>query len=140
MSIFLLVILCLVLVLLLVLFLGFVSLVVVLQQVHHIYRSKFPVETLSNMGYASSYAELLWFEKNAASCVTPDLLLEETSIFDISLLFASDNVDHNIITIDGKGTFHGMGMIAAVPPSRKNKSSCDEAKYFRTEHCTDVKN
>ena len=34
----------------------------------------------------------------------------------MSVLFA-DNVDH-IITIDGKGTFHGMGIIAALTPAR----------------------
>ena len=38
-----------------------------------------------------------------------------------TILFAADNVDHNILTIDGKGTFHGMGMIAALTP-RHNTS------------------
>ena len=28
-----------------------------------------------------------------------------------------DNVDHNLATLDGKGTFHGMGIIASVTPS-----------------------
>jgi len=32
------------------------------------------------------------------------------------LLFAADNVDHYLITIDGKGTFHVLGMVAAVTP------------------------
>jgi len=31
-------------------------------------------------------------------------------------MFAADNVDHNILTINGKGTFHGIGMIAATTP------------------------
>jgi len=26
--------------------------------------------------------------------------------------FVADNVDHNVATLDGKGTFHGMGLIA----------------------------
>ena len=26
--------------------------------------------------------------------------------------FVADNVDHNTDTLDGKGTFHGMGIIA----------------------------
>ncbi|CAC5381252.1 unnamed protein product [Mytilus coruscus] len=30
--------------------------------------------------------------------------------------FIADNVDHNLLTLDGHGTFHGMGMIAAVTP------------------------
>ncbi|MES9882765.1 MAG: hypothetical protein ABW185_18005, partial [Sedimenticola sp.] len=29
----------------------------------------------------------------------------------------ADNVDHNIRTMDGLGTFHGMGIIATVTPS-----------------------
>ncbi len=35
--------------------------------------------------------------------------------------FAADNVDHNVLTIDGKGTFHGMGMIAAMTPGQSTK-------------------
>ena len=38
---------------------------------------------------------------------------------DKMVLFAPDNVDHNIVTLDGKGTFHGMGMLAAVTPGNK---------------------
>ena len=88
-------------------------------QVHHLYRSKFLVDTLHEMGYSSSYGEVLRFEKNAANCVTPDLLVEDIDESDILVLFSGDNVDHNILTIDGKGTFHGMGMIAALTPGRK---------------------
>ena len=28
-------------------------------------------------------------------------------------------MDHNIVTLDGKGTFHGMGMMAAVTPGKQ---------------------
>ena len=31
--------------------------------------------------------------------------------------YVTDNVDHNIRTLDGHNTFHGMGMIAAVKPA-----------------------
>jgi hypothetical protein len=30
--------------------------------------------------------------------------------------FAADNVDHMCSTLDGSGTFHGMGIIAKVKP------------------------
>ena len=30
--------------------------------------------------------------------------------------YIADNVDHNVATIDGTGTFHGMGIIAAITP------------------------
>ena len=33
-----------------------------------------------------------------------------------SIQFVADNVDHNTATLDGRNTFHGMGMIAVVTP------------------------
>ena len=49
--------------------------------------------------------------------VTPDLLVEDVDL--LNLLFAGDNVDHNIITINGKITFHRIGMIVVLTPGRK---------------------
>ena len=43
----------------------------------------------------------------------PILVLPEDSF----VQWSSDNVDHNLVTLDGKGTFHGMGTIASVTPS-----------------------
>ncbi len=88
-------------------------------QAHHLYRSEFLVNTLYAMGFGSSYKEVLRFEKNAADLAVPDMLVEDMDLLDIGLLFAGDNVDHNILTLDGKGTFHGMGIIAALTPGRK---------------------
>ena len=84
-------------------------------QLHHLYRSRFLVDTLFAMGFSSSYSEVQRFQKNAAELVAPDILGEGS--FGM-VLFAADNVDHNILTLDGKDTFHGMGMIAAVTPGR----------------------
>ncbi|KAH3852469.1 hypothetical protein DPMN_094979 [Dreissena polymorpha] len=44
----------------------------------------------------------------------PDVLISDIDSFEMSVLFAADNVDHNIVTLDGKGTFHGMGIIASI--------------------------
>ena len=35
------------------------------------------------------------------------------------VLFAADNIDHNIVTMDEKGTFHGMVMLAVVTPDNE---------------------
>ena len=77
-------------------------------QIQHLYRSKNIVDTLHKMGFCSSYTEVIRFEKNAADCVEPDVLGGDVDLLDMSVLFAADNVDHNIITIDGKGTFHAV--------------------------------
>ncbi|XP_073423248.1 uncharacterized protein [Dendrobates tinctorius] len=88
-------------------------------QLHHHFRSRFLVDSLSAMGYCSSYSEVQRFEENAAASVGQDVLGGTIDRLDTALLFAADNVDHNIITLDGKGTFHGMGMVATVTPGRK---------------------
>ena len=46
----------------------------------------------------------------------------------ISSLIGADNVDHNICTLDGYGTFHGMGMIVAVTPETCSGQSIPRAK------------
>ncbi|KAL8574178.1 hypothetical protein ACOMHN_033653 [Nucella lapillus] len=33
--------------------------------------------------------------------------------------YMADNVDHDTATLDGRGTFHGMGIIASVTPGVK---------------------
>lgn len=42
--------------------------------------------------------------------------------------FVADNIDHDTRTIDGKNTFHGMGMISAHTPAIIRKSSIKRIK------------
>lgn len=77
---------------------------------------------MSEVGFCSSYKEALRFEKNAANCVTPNILGEDIDSAVTTSLFAADKVEHNILATDGEGTFHGMGidcMIALLTPSHK---------------------
>ena len=88
-------------------------------QIHHLYSSRFLIYSLSTIGFASSYPEVQRFEMNAACSLAPDVLGGDMDVLGQSLLFAEDNVDHNIITLDGKGTFHEMGMIPAITPGKQ---------------------
>jgi len=74
------------------------------------------MDTLHEMGFSSSYTEVLCFEKNAADSVAPDMLADEVDLLDRALLFAGDNFNHTILTIIGRWTFHEMGIIAALTP------------------------
>jgi len=47
--------------------------------------------------------------------------------------YVADNVDHNIKTLDGNNTFHGMGMIAAVTPGTKASSPISRVKVNSDE-------
>ena len=86
-------------------------------QMHHQFASKFLVDTLNSLGFCSSYSEVQKFEANAAACHGQ----EEDKLPDsCNVQFVADNVDHNINTIDGHGTFHGMGIIMSVTPLQKS--------------------
>ena len=67
----------------------------------------------------------------------------------------ADNADHNLRTLDGNDTFHGMGLIATVTPGTKQTqvilrrkvnptevSACGQIQiqYQRLEDSTEVKN
>ena len=88
-------------------------------QMHHLYRSRFLIDSLSTMGFASSYPEVPRFEMNVACSLAPDVLGGDMDILGQSLFFSGDNVDHKIIILDGKSTFYGMGMIAAITPGKQ---------------------
>ena len=82
-------------------------------QMHKAYASRSLIDTLNKMGFCSSYSEVLRFLANAAASQGLDLpeVTEEKT-----LQFVADNVDHNTATLDGRNTFHGMGMIAVITP------------------------
>ena len=70
-------------------------------QAHHVFRSRFLVDVLHAMGFASSYREVVRFEKNAADYDPSDAFKDLTE--EASVLFAGDNVDHNAMTLNGTG-------------------------------------
>ena len=85
-------------------------------QVYHHYRSEFLLDILHSLGFCSSYAEIQRFEGNCAVVNASTYLIGDLNGGHV--LMATDNVDFNIRTLDGKNTFHGMGSIAAISPHR----------------------
>lgn len=83
-------------------------------QMHHHFASRFLIDTLHELGFSCSYAEVKRYERSAA-------VVQGTEIpgytQDHQLQHVADNVDHNVATIDGSGTFHGMGIVATVTPN-----------------------
>ena len=45
--------------------------------------------------------------------------------------WVADNVDHNIVTLDGKGTFHGMDIIATTPSNTAEKKIVNVIKRLK---------
>ncbi|XP_069109699.1 uncharacterized protein [Argopecten irradians] len=82
-------------------------------QTHHQFGSRFLVDTLNSLGFCLSYSEVQSYERNAAMSHGTQI---EGVTRDHMIQFVADNVDHNLRTLDGKGTFHGMGIIAGITP------------------------
>ena len=56
---------------------------------HHLFRSRFLIDSLSVMGYCSSYSEVQRFENNAAAAIAPDMLGGDLDMLDMALLIMS---------------------------------------------------
>lgn len=82
-------------------------------QMHRQYGSRFLIESLRQHAFCSSYPEVQKYERSAAVHHGTDLpgLTPDTFVQHIA-----DNVDHNIRTLDGFNTFHGIGIIATATP------------------------
>ena len=98
-------------------------------QLHHSFASRFLIDTLHHLGFCSSYQEALLFKQNAAveqgTCIP-----EYNGQF---VQYVADNVDHNLRTIDGHNTFHGMGIIATVTPGTTVMNRAPRKKVCKQE-------
>jgi len=82
-------------------------------QMHHVFQSKFLVDSLHQHGFSCSYSEVKMFERSASVAQGTQIPNLTTNNF---VQYSGNNVDHNVRSLDGKGTFHGMGIIAMVTP------------------------
>lgn len=84
------------------------------------------VNTLNAFGFCSTYAEAKKFQ----SCATVALHAEKlNSNYNIPVIkYVADNVDHNLRTLDGRNTFHGMGIISIHPTADKTNSKIPRVK------------
>ena len=81
-------------------------------QMHRQFGSRFLIDTLNQLGFCSSYSEIQRYERSAAVNLGVDIpgLLPGSFVQHIA-----DNVDHNLRTLDGYNTFHGMALSPQLP-------------------------
>ena len=90
-------------------------------QLHHHFASRFLIVSLCRHKFCCSYQEVQRFEKNAAVDQGTDILLSLSNHTSEFVQYVADNVDHNIRTLDRNDTFHGMGIIATVTPTKHSQ-------------------
>ena len=73
--------------------------------------SKWLVNNLHKFGFSISSDKVNRYKHSAveASAVSNNDLEQQNNF----VQWIADNVDHNLVTLTGKGTFHGMGVISA---------------------------
>ena len=80
-------------------------------ELDHVFGSKWLVNELSRLGFSIAYDEVNRYKQSVIQSENLENLLTEypTGTF---TQWVADNIDHNVATLDGEGTFHGMGIIA----------------------------
>ena len=82
-------------------------------QLHHQFGSRYLLDLLNSMWFTASYSEVQRFEASAAAAMDTSIPSYFPGKF---LQFVADNVDYKTQTLDGHGTFYGMGIIACTTP------------------------
>jgi len=80
-------------------------------QIHRQHGSAQLVRQLAKLGFSVSLDEVTRYLQSVMQCTDGWQAAEcREAVF---TQFVADNVDHNVRTVDGQNTFHGMGIIAA---------------------------
>ena len=87
-------------------------------EVDHLYGPKWLNDELYKLGFAISCSEVERFKQAYVINQSIDEQIQRLSSDTSFTQFIADNVDHNIATLDGKDSFHGMGIIASTVSSR----------------------
>lgn len=84
-------------------------------EMDHVFGSKWLINELSRLGFSISYDEVVKYKQSVIQTETVENVLSEY-IPGTFTQWVADNVDHNVVSLDGQGSFHGMGIIAVSSP------------------------
>ena len=87
-------------------------------QLDHMFGSRWLVNQLFRLGFSISHEEVTRYKQS----VLQNEQIEDWIPINASgfIQWSADNVDHNTVTLDGKNTFHGMGIIASATSTGDN--------------------
>ena len=84
----------------------------------HMFGSRILLDMMSRLGFSISYDEVSRYKQSVVQSSNSDMPHSFAHSF---TQWSGDNVDHNIKTIDGTGTFHGMGIISMTTPCDRSE-------------------
>ena len=99
-------------------------------ELDQVFGSKWLLSELFQLGFSISYDEITRFKHSVLVHEDED---PESLLDGVYTQWVSDNVDHNICTIDGKRTCHGMGVIAIGTRKTTNQQQKESGQIRRIE-------
>ena len=84
-------------------------------EMDHVFGSRWLIDEMSRLGFSISYDEVNRYKQSVIQSESLDNLLTEYFPGTFTQ-WVADNVDHNVATLDGQGSLHGMGIIAISTP------------------------
>ena len=94
--------------------------------IDHVTGSKALLQLMSRYGFSVSYDEVNRFKQSVVQMDVEGKPAAGPANF---TQWAADNVDHNVATLDGLGTFHGMGMISMTMPCSSPATAAESVGY-----------
>ena len=95
-------------------------------ELDHMFGTKWLLNQLSRLGFCLSYNEVTRYKQSVVNTENVVSTTPQCSAGSFTQ-WVADNADHNIATIDGHNTFHGMGIIAVTtPPNTYEANVIDE--------------
>ena len=92
----------------------------------HLFGSRWLVNELSRLGFSISYDEVNRYKQSVIQSESFESLLAEYFPGTFTQ-WVADNVDHNVASLDGNGSLHGMGIIAISTP-KDNVPLCAKSR------------
>jgi len=96
----------------------------------HTYGSKLLINELATLGFCVSYDEVVRFKQSVVASSDNDN--ENVPVAGSFTQWVADNADHNVMSLNGSGSFHGMGIIStSVSPSDQDIGQYSQVKRLK---------
>ena len=82
-------------------------------ELDHVFGSKWMLNELDRLGLSTSYSEVTWFEHYVLVNDDSKKFMKKVATGAFSL-WSTDNVDHNICSLNDLGSLYGMGMVIST--------------------------
>ena len=91
-------------------------------ELDHLFGSNWIINELYRFGFSISYDEVQIYKEAVLLLESIEQILSSKIKDETTFIqFVADNTDHNLVTLDGQCTLHGMAILAAT----KNKEKYD---------------